>query len=222
MSQTLNVGYAASSLILLTFFVAALALQLSAKTCRPLLYWAVIVATSTAGTTVSDYMDRSLALGYAEVSLILVTLLLAIFAVWRFSTGSVSVDNIKTKRVELFYWTTILFSNTLSMALGDYLADSSGLGFVGGAALSGGLLALLVAAHFLTKLSGVLLFWVAFVLTRPFGATFGDLLTKPSSKRGLDLGTAGSSMVLASALAILVIHAMVIAAHTRQYANLVK
>ena len=130
---------------------------------------------------------------------------MAIFAFWLFSVGSLSVNNVKTPKVELLYWITILFSNTLGTALGDFLADSSGLGFAGGALLISGLLALVLAAHYFTKISPVLLFWIAFVLTRPFGATLGDVLTKPQEKGGLNFGTIGSSIVLLSILGVCIL-----------------
>lgn len=204
LSMTLEVGYAASSLILLGLFAVALFAQLRATRYIPPLYWTVILATSTAGTTISDFMDRTLALGYATGSLILAGLLAAVLAAWRLSEKSLAVDAVSTRRAELFYWSAILVSNTLGTALGDYLADDSGLGFLGGAALIGGLIALTALAYRFTRLSHVLLFWIAFVLTRPFGATFGDMLTKPAERGGLDLGTAGSSAVLALILIALV------------------
>jgi uncharacterized membrane-anchored protein len=200
LSMTLNVGYAASSLILISTFLVTVVLQLLSSDYRPLLYWTVILSTSTAGTTLSDYMDRTLGLGYAKGSLILLSILLAIFAFWRVTTRSLSVDDIRSRRVEAIYWSAILFSNTLGTALGDFLADDSGLGFAGGAVVIGGLLALVLAAHYATSVSKVLLFWVAFVLTRPFGATFGDVLTKPAAHGGLDLGTTGASLVLLAIL----------------------
>jgi uncharacterized membrane-anchored protein len=203
-SMTMNVGYALSSLILVSAFLISLVSQLLSKRYHPSLYWTVILTTSTAGTTMSDYMDRTLGLGYATGTGILITVLLCVLAAWRFTTGSLSVDHVNTRKAELFYWIAILFSNTLGTALGDFLADSSGLGFLGGALLIGSLLALVVAATFLTRLSRVLLFWVAFVLTRPFGATIGDVLTKPQEKGGLNLGTIGSSAILASILVVFV------------------
>jgi uncharacterized membrane-anchored protein len=206
LSMTLKVGYAASSLILLGLLLCALLSQLMSKTYHPPLYWTVILLTSTAGTTMSDYMDRTLGLGYATGSSMLTAILLAIFAFWRYSGESFSVDNIRTLKVELLYWVAILFSNTLGTALGDFLADDSGLGFAGGAFLIGGLLVLVVIAAFYSRISKALLFWIAFVLTRPFGATFGDVLTKTNSQGGLDFGTIGSSLILASILVILVIH----------------
>ena len=156
-----------------------------------MLYWSVILATSTAGTTMSDFMDRTLQLGYTRGSLILLGILLAIFTYWRLTEKSMSVANIRTFRVEVLYWIAILFSNTLGTALGDFLADDSGLGFLGGAILIGSLIAAVAAAAYFTKISRVLLFWIAFVLTRPFGATFGDVLTKPVAKGGIGFGTIG-------------------------------
>ena len=205
LSMTLNVGYAVSSTILIGVFLATLVTQLISKSYNPLLYWTVILSTSTAGTTISDYMDRTLKLGYTMGSIILVTILLAILAFWRFHVGSLSVNNVKTPKVELLYWTAILSSNTLGTALGDFLADTSGLGFAGGALLIATLLALVLAAHYFSQISGVILFWIAFVLTRPFGATLGDVLTKPQAKGGLGYGTIGSSIVLVSILGICVL-----------------
>lgn len=204
LSMTLNVGYAMSSLILISAFLVTLGLQLFSKSYNPVLYWIVILSTSTAGTTMSDFMDRTLGLGYASGSLILISLLITIFAVWRLSEKSLSVGSVHTTKGELFYWAAILVSNTLGTALGDYLADDSGLGFAGGAMLIGSAIIAVVLAKFYTRISGVLLFWVAFVLTRPFGATLGDLLTKPYEKGGLDFGTVGSSLVLAAVLIVLV------------------
>lgn len=206
LSMTMNVGYAMSSIILLSLFLVSLVTQLRSKHFHPVLYWTVILTTSTAGTTMSDYMDRTLELGYATGSLILVGLLIAVLATWRFSEKSLSVSNIQSTKTEVFYWAAILVSNTLGTALGDYLADDSGLGFLGGAALIGGLLALVMLAFWLTKINRVLLFWVAFVLTRPFGATFGDLLTKPIAKGGLAFGTIGSSAILFALLVGFVIY----------------
>ncbi len=205
LSMTLNVGYAVSSMILVGVFLTTLVTQLISKSYNPLLYWTVILATSTAGTTMSDFMDRTLGLGYAKGSMILVSILLAILAFWRFSIGSLSVTNVNTPKVELLYWTAILFSNTLGTALGDFLADTSGLGFAGGALLIASLLALVLAAHYYTQISAVMLFWIAFVLTRPFGATLGDFLTKTHAKGGLGYGTIGSSIVLVSILGVCIL-----------------
>ncbi|MCR9065509.1 MAG: hypothetical protein NXI00_16175 [Cytophagales bacterium] len=195
-SMTMNIGYGISSIILLSFFAVTLFAQLKAKTYQPVLYWLVIVATSTAGTTISDYMDRTLGLGYATGAIILSSLLVGILVLWYSVEKSLSVTKINKLRPETFYWFTILISNTLGTALGDYLADNSGFGFAGGAILIGSLIALIALVYYFTLFSRIALFWMAFVLTRPFGATFGDLLTKTHEKGGLDLGTIGSSIVL--------------------------
>ncbi|MDD5411740.1 MAG: hypothetical protein PHF31_10060 [Methylobacter sp.] len=206
LSMTMNIGYALSSIILISLFLITLAMQLLTSKFHPVLYWLVILTTSTAGTTISDYMDRTLGLGYAKGSLILVTCLLIVLAAWRFSEKTLSVSNIQTTKAELFYWVAILFSNTLGTALGDFLADDSGLGFLGGATLVGGFIALIALASYVTQLNRVMLFWLAFILTRPFGATFGDLLTKPIEKGGLGFGTVGSSMILAVLLVAFVVY----------------
>ncbi|MEP7236058.1 MAG: hypothetical protein ABI778_12255 [Ignavibacteriota bacterium] len=206
LSMTMNVGYAVSSIILLSGFVIVLIGQLAVKRNIPALYWAVILATSTAGTTMSDYMDRTLGLGYALGSLILIILLLTTLWLWHSSEGSLSVTNIKSFRGETFYWIAILFSNTLGTALGDFLADSSGLGFSGGAILISSILILVILAYYFTKISRVVLFWIAFVLTRPFGATCGDLLTKTPAQGGLGFGTIGSSAILFGILVVLIVY----------------
>lgn len=209
LSMTLKVGYAISSVILISLFLISLITQLLSKKFNPVLYWTVILTTSTAGTTMSDYMDRTLGLGYALGSLILVSILIIVLIVWRLTEKSLSVTNIKSFRAEVFYWTAILFSNTLGTALGDFLADNSGLGFAGGAILVGSCILLIVLAKYFTKISPIVLFWIAFVLTRPFGATFGDLLTKPVEKGGLNFGTIGSSIILFSILLGLIIYSSV-------------
>jgi uncharacterized membrane-anchored protein len=197
MSMTMEVGYGISTIILGSLFLVTVVAQLMSKRHHPWLYWAVILTSSTAGTTMSDWMDRSLGLGYFTGSLILVGLLVAILAYWRFMTPySMSVTNIRSFRIELLYWIAILFSNTLGTALGDYLADDSGLGFAGIAAIIAGSLGLILLANYFTRISKVLLFWVAFVQTRPFGATLGDTLTKTPAQGGLGFGTIGTSAVL--------------------------
>ena len=205
-SMTLHVGYAMSSAILFGIFLLTVTMQITSRKFNPFLYWTVILSTSTAGTTISDFMDRTLHLGYAKGATILFTCLLTVLAIWYLSEKSLSVNNIQKPREEIFYWTAILFSNTLGTALGDFLADSSGLGFSGGALLIGSLIGLVVLAYYFTKINRVALFWIAFVLTRPFGATFGDLLTKPIQKGGLNFGTVGSSIILASVLVTLVVY----------------
>lgn len=208
LSMTLNIGYALSSVLLLAVFLVTLVSQVASKKYHPFFYWMVILSTSTAGTTMSDYMDRSLGLGYATGSLILIAILITILATWRLTTGSLAVNHIRTFRVEMFYWTAILFSNTLGTALGDYLADDSGLGFGASAALIASLIVLIAAVKYLTPLSTTLLFWCAFVLTRPLGATVGDLLTKNHDQGGLGLGTIGSSLVLGLILLTLILHSI--------------
>lgn len=201
-SMTMGLGYAVSSIIFFGLLAIALAMQLSAKRYHPILYWTVILLTSTAGTTMSDFMDRTLKLGYAQGTAILLAILASIFILWKISGESFSVVDIRKRKVEVLYWVAIVFSNTLGTALGDFLADSSGLGFAGGAFLIGGLLVLTTAATYFTKISKVFLFWAAFILTRPFGATLGDVLTKSKEKGGFDLGTANASLVLAAILVI--------------------
>ncbi len=208
LSMTLNVGYAVSSVILIGFFLVTLAAQLCAKSFHPVLYWGVILATSTAGTTISDYMDRTLGLGYAIGSLILVSILIAVLALWRFIVGTLSVDHVSDRKVESFYWMAILASNTLGTALGDFLADSSGLGFALSNLLIASAIAVIALAYYFTAISRTVLFWAAFVLTRPFGATMGDLLTKTPSQGGLGFGTIGSSAVLMSILFVLIYWSM--------------
>jgi uncharacterized membrane-anchored protein len=204
LSMTMRIGYGASSIILISLFLVSLIAQLRSHKFHPVLYWTVILTTSTAGTTMSDFMDRSLGLGYARGSAILVLCLLSVLTVWRISEGTLSVSFIQTRKAELFYWTAILFSNTLGTALGDFLADDSGLGFMGSAALIGALIALMALAAWKTRIDRIVLFWIAFVLTRPFGATFGDVLTKPIAQGGINFGTIGSSIVLMSLLVIFI------------------
>ncbi|QXH36800.1 COG4705 family protein [Pseudomonas muyukensis] len=207
LSMTLNIGYAMSSLLLISVFVLTLVTQLYSRRYHPMLYWLVILSTSTAGTTMSDFMDRTLGLGYATGSALLIGILLLTFALWRLSGNPLDVNRIRNRGGELFYWMAILFSNTLGTALGDYLADDSGLGFAGGALLIGAAIAVVAGARYWTRISGVVLFWIAFVLTRPFGATLGDVLTKSQEKGGLDFGTIGSSAVLGGVLLVLVVMA---------------
>ena len=205
-SMTLKVGYAVSSMMLIGLLLITLIIQLRSKKYYPSLYWTAILLTSTAGTTMSDYMDRTLGLGYAKGALILAAILAAIFVYWRSSAHSFSIQTISTLKGELLYWTAIVFSNTLGTALGDFLADTSGLGFGGGALLIAALLALTALATFSTRISTTLLFWIAFVLTRPFGATMGDVLTKSRARGGLGFGTIGSSLVLGSILGMLILY----------------
>ncbi len=204
LSLTLQIGYGLSSVLLLILFIITLLFQLKSSSYKPVIYWSVIISTSTAGTTISDFLDRSVGLGYAQGSLLLSLLLAAVLLLWRFAEGSVSVSDISSGTSEYFYWTAILISNTLGTALGDFLADDSGLGFGGGALLIGTALVVITMLYYKSSLSHVLLFWLAFILTRPFGATFGDLLTKSTGEGGLGFGTYGSSVILFSMLIVLV------------------
>jgi uncharacterized membrane-anchored protein len=197
LSMSLNLGYAVSSLIFAVFFIIVVAAQIRARSFHPWLYWAVIVATTLVGTTMADFADRSLGIGYVGGTSILFALVLLVLGAWYLSAGSVSVNNITTPRAETFYWLTILASNTLGTALGDFLADDTGLGFEGGALVFAAILAVIAGLYYFTSLSRVLLFWAAFILTRPLGATVGDLLTKPAAHGGFNLSRPESSAVIA-------------------------
>ena len=197
-TMTLNLGYLIGSAIFAAVLVIAVAGQIAAKRFHPFLYWFVIVATTTFGTTLADFFDRSLGIGYIGGSSTLFILLLATLGLWYWTLGSVSVDSVTSPKVEMFYWATIMFSQTLGTALGDFLADTGGLGYEGGALVFGGALALVAAAYFFTTLSRTLLFWAAFILTRPLGATVGDLLDKPVAHGGLALSRFTASAALAA------------------------
>jgi len=196
LSMTEHLGYAVSSIIFLAFFIISVTAQIRAKSFQPFLYWSVIVATTTAGTTIADFADRSLGIGYVGGSLILFTTLMLVLGLWRFTLGSVSVNYITSPKVEMFYWTTILLSNTLGTALGDFLADSSGLGYERGALVFAGAIVFVAAAYFFSRISRTMLFWVAFILTRPLGATVGDFLTKAHANGGLHLSRIDSSFII--------------------------
>ena len=196
-SMTLQLGYAASTIIFAAFFIATLAAQITAKTFHSYIYWTVIVATTTVGTTMADFADRSLGLGYEGGVIILSSLLFLTLAAWRLTQKKITFKNIRATKVEIFYWLTILFSNTLGTALGDYFADDSGYGYEGSALIFGGILALIAGAFYATKISRSLLFWFGFIFTRPLGATLGDLLTKSHEKGGLNLSRISSSAVIA-------------------------
>lgn len=195
-SMSMNLGYLISTAIFSVVFFAAVFLQIKAKTFRPALYWATIIATTTVGTTLADFADRSLGIGYAGGSTLLLALLLASFFLWYRALGSVSVHTVSSPKAEMFYWVTIMFSQTLGTALGDWTADTAALGYTGAALVFGGLLALVAMAYFWTKLSRTMLFWAAFVLTRPLGAVVGDFLDKPISAGGLDLSRYTASAAL--------------------------
>jgi uncharacterized membrane-anchored protein len=196
-TMTLNWGYLVGSAIFFFALVALVAWQIAAKRFHPFLYWATIVASTTFGTTMADLADRSLGIGYTGGSAILFLCLIGILGIWYRSEGTISVNTVSIPRVEAFYWAAITFSQTLGTALGDWLADTGGLGYEGGALVFGAGLAILAAAYFWTNISRVTLFWAAFILTRPLGATVGDFLDKPTSQGGLDLSRPLASAVLA-------------------------
>jgi uncharacterized membrane-anchored protein len=198
LSMSMNLGYLLSTAIFMVCFLVALTFQIKAKTYHTFLYWTVIVTTTTVGTTMADFADRSLGMGYVGGSLILFSMLLIVLGLWRYSVGSISFSDITARKVEIFYWVTILFSNTLGTALGDFLADTSGVGYERGALVFSGALVIIAVLYFSTDISRTFLFWTAFILTRPLGATLGDLLTKPHNHGGLDLSRITSSLVIAA------------------------
>lgn len=195
-SMSMNLGYLVGSAIFAAIFLAAVVAQVKAKGFHPFLYWTTIIATTTVGTTLADFADRSLGIGYAGGSSLLLALLLCSLFVWYRTLGSVSVSTISSPKAEAFYWLTIMFSQTLGTALGDWTADTAGLGYTGAAVVFGGLLALVVAAYYWTSVSRTLLFWAAFILTRPLGAVVGDFLDKPLSAGGLALSRYSASAAL--------------------------
>jgi len=195
-TMSMNLGYLVGTLIFAAIFLVAVAAQIKAKQFHPYLYWITIIATTTVGTTMADFADRSLGVGYAGGSSVLLVLLLSSLGVWYWSAGSVSVNTVSTPKVELFYWVTIMFSQTLGTALGDWTADSEGLGYGGGIAVFSVLLAIVAACHFWTRISKTILFWAAFILTRPLGAVLGDFFDKPLDHGGLNLSRFSASAVL--------------------------
>ena len=194
-SMTFNLGYGSTIVIFMSLFLVFLVIKLFLKGYHPLAYWLTFTASAIAGTAVSDFIDRTLGFGYAWGSLLLITSLLITLAIWYQKDKSIHVEYIAKPSSEIFYWIAFLIANTLGTAGGDFLADNLGLGFINSAIVISALLIVIVLLHFFTKISGTFLFWIAFVLTRPFGATFGDVLTKPVAKGGLNLGTVGSSIV---------------------------
>ncbi len=195
-SMSMGLGYLAATGIFAALFAAAVGVQIAAKRFRPFVYWATIIATTTVGTTLADFATRSLGIGYAGGSSLLLVLLIASLAVWYRALGTISVDSVSTPRSEMFYWATIMFSQTLGTALGDWTADTAGLGYLGAAVVFGAMLAAVTAAYFWTGISHTLLFWAAFVLTRPLGAVVGDFLDKPVASGGLALSRYSASAVL--------------------------
>jgi uncharacterized membrane-anchored protein len=203
-SMTWNLGYLTGTIIFLSALLVLVALQITAKKFHPFLYWATIIASTTAGTTMADFADRSLGIGYAGGSLLLLTCVLAVLGLWYRSEGSVSVNTVNTPRVEAFYWATITFSQTLGTALGDWVADS-GPGYLGGAVVFGAALAVIAAAYYWTKISHVLLFWAAFILTRPLGATVGDFFDKPLAQGGLAFSRPLASAIIAAFILVCIL-----------------
>jgi uncharacterized membrane-anchored protein len=195
-SMSMNLGYLLSTGIFAVLFLLFVSAQIRATKFQPILYWATIVATTTVGTTLADFADRSLGIGYAGGSSLLLSLLLISLFVWHRTLGSVSVSTVSSPKAEAFYWVTIMFSQTLGTALGDWTSDTAGFGYVGAAVIFGGLLTLIAMAYYWSNLSRTALFWAAFILTRPLGAVVGDFLDKPIAKGGLDLSRYSASMAL--------------------------
>jgi uncharacterized membrane-anchored protein len=195
-SMSMNLGYLVGTGIFAALFAVFVGIQIKARKFHPFLYWATIIATTTVGTTLADFADRSLGIGYTGGSTLLFLLLLASLFIWHRTLGSVSIDTVNTPKAEMFYWVTIMFSQTLGTALGDWTADSAGLGYGGAAIVFGSLLALTAAAYFWTHVSRTALFWIAFILTRPLGAVVGDFLDKPIASGGLALSRYTASAVL--------------------------
>jgi uncharacterized membrane-anchored protein len=195
-SMSMNLGYLTATGIFATIFIVAVGVQIAAKRFHPYVYWTTIIATTTVGTTLADFADRSLGIGYAGGTSLLFTLLITSLVLWYRMLGTVSVESVSSPRAEVFYWITIMFSQTLGTALGDWTADTAGLGYTGGAAVFSALLALVVAGYYWTTISRTLLFWTAFVLTRPLGAVLGDFLDKPIASGGLALSRYSASAAL--------------------------
>ena len=202
LSMSLNLGYLVSTGIFAVIFIAAVLVQILAKKFHPVVYWATIIATTTVGTTLADFADRSLGIGYAGGTAILFSLLIASLFIWQRTLGSVAIDTINSPKSEMFYWVTIMFSQTLGTALGDWTADTAGLGYGGGAVIFGTMLAVIAAAYYRTRISHTVLFWAAFILTRPLGAVVGDFLDKPVSHGGLALSRYSASATLLALIAL--------------------
>ncbi len=195
-SMSMNLGYLVGTAIFAAIFLVAVAAQIKAKGFHPFLYWTTIIATTTVGTTLADFADRSLGIGYTGGASLLFCLLMASLAIWYISLGSVSVDTVSSPKVEIFYWITIMFSQTLGTALGDWTASTAGLGYRGGAIVFSVFLGVVIAAYYWTKISRTLLFWAAFILTRPLGAVVGDFLDKPLNAGGLALSRYSASAAI--------------------------
>lgn len=195
-SMSMHLGYLVGTGIFAAIFLLAVVIQIKAKSFHPFIYWITIIATTTVGTTLADFADRSLGIGYAGGSSLLFILLMSSLVIWYRTLGSISVDSIRSNKAEIFYWITIMFSQTLGTALGDWTADTAGLGYTGGAMVFSALLLMVVAAYFWTKISHTILFWAAFILTRPLGAVVGDFLDKPLAAGGMALSRYTASAVL--------------------------
>ena len=204
LSMSMDLGYLMSTAIFAIVFLLAVAVQIRAPKFHPAIYWTTIIATTTVGTTMADFADRSLGIGYAGGSSLLLILLLASLLIWKRTLGSVSVSTIATPRAEMFYWTTIMFSQTLGTALGDWTADTAGLGYDGAALMFGAALALIALAYYRTRISHTALFWAGFILTRPLGAVVGDFLDKPIDSGGLALSRYAATAALLSAIAAMI------------------
>jgi uncharacterized membrane-anchored protein len=199
-----DAGYVIGTLIFLPLLIVLATFQIRSRTFHPALYWATIIASTTAGTTMADYATRSLGVGYTGGSALLLALVVGSLIIWKFSIGKISSDEVSSPKAEMFYWITITFSQTLGTALGDWMADTSGFGYLGAAGVFSALLAITALVYYATSFSRVLLFWAAFILTRPLGATVGDFLDKPLDKGGLDLSRPMASLVLAVVIALLI------------------
>ncbi len=204
-SMTLNLGYVTGIGITLAFFLVILIIQLSVKKYIPVIYWLVIIGTTTLGTEISDFLDRTLHLGYTAGTILLVSCLLLTLLLWYVRYKNLEVYPIASQEKEIYYWTAILFSNSLGTAFGDFLGDSLELSYLQGAMITGAVIVVVVLLHYLTRINHIVLFWIAFVFTRPFGATFGDFLTKKHAQGGLDLGTLNASLVATGIMALLII-----------------
>jgi len=204
-TMTMNLGYLIGTAIFATLLVVFVAFQIAARKFHPFVYWATIVASTTAGTTMADFADRSLGIGYTGGSTLLLACVVVSLVVWHFATGSISVNKVSDTKSEIFYWVTITFSQTLGTALGDWMADSSGLGYVGAALVFAVGLAVLAGLYFWTNANRVALFWAAFILTRPLGATVGDFLDKPLDHGGLALSRPIASAILLIMIVVLIL-----------------
>ena len=204
LSMSMHLGYLVSTGIFAAVFAVAVMVQITAKKFHPVIYWVTIIATTTVGTTLADFADRSLGIGYAGGTTLLLSLLLVSLFIWYRTLGTVAVDSVSSPKSEMFYWITIMFSQTLGTALGDWAADTAGLGYNGGMLLFGSMLAIIAAAYYRTKISHTVLFWMAFILTRPLGAVVGDFLDKPLSHGGLALSRYSASATLIGLIAFFI------------------